>query len=156
MDEDAINQDAADHGLQGADDHGLADDKAKALRQRLHGRRFSTIGQRTKDGDTAVKRLVRELGAEYGEDTVSFYLPKLGRFLHEPIHFGMIECVNQDCNAYLDPDLGKFCPACGEPFEASARAAAAKAALVDCPACGETVTPGKFCEQCGAELASLP
>ena len=141
-------------------DHDLSDDRLEELKRRLHGRQILLSAQRE----------VAELTDEFGEDVVTGE----SGILANPTAYGMIKCsvpgplglfsgvlrlAGADlegsglgsCGTYLDREIAKFCPRCGTSLDAKAQAAAARQA-VDCPDCGETVTPGSFCEQCGASL----
>ena len=135
-------------------EHDLPDDRLKALKRRLHGSVFEHYDCEWDEGE--VQELAAEFGKAVDERTGGQFgwgrFDVVGGILHNPTDYGMVYCFNPDCKAHLDPDIGKFCPACGEAFEREARDKA-EVPLVDCPECGESVAAAKFCEECGASLA---
>ena len=142
-------------------DHDLSHDQLEELKRRLHGQQILLSAQPE----------AAELVEDFGEDVVTGE----SGILANPTAYGMIRCstttlrdglaslmpfmrtalegsgLGSGCGTYLDREIAKFCPRCGTSLDAKAQAVAAGQA-VDCPDCGESVTPGSFCEQCGASL----
>lgn len=133
-------------------DHDLSDDRLEELKRRLHGQQILLSAQPE----------AAELAEDFGEDVVRGE----SGILANPTAYGMTRCsapslmgllplfgrnFGSGCGTYLNQETAKFCPRCGTSLDAKAQAVAAGKA-VDCPDCGESVTPGSFCEQCGASL----
>ena len=149
-----------------AGDDGLPADRLKALKRWLHGRAIGDVTDGLMDELEAefgwiVRGSLMKLpvvgavaGALFGRSAPEPELKTIGEpgILENPSGYGMIVCFNADCKSLLDPDIGKFCPRCGEAFEQEARDKV-EVPLVNCPKCGHSVATAKFCEQCGASLA---
>ena len=137
-------------------DHDLSHDRLAELKRRLHGQQILLSAQPE----------AAELVEDFGEDVVTGE----SGILANPTAYGMIRCsaaspmgllpllrpfsgrnFGSGCGTYLNQETAKFCPRCGTSLDTKAQAVAAGKA-VDCPDCGESVTPGSFCEQCGASL----